>query len=33
MTTFKSHELADSLEKDINSLDKVYNTIIHVNPI
>lgn len=33
MTTFKSHELADNLEKDINSLDKVYNTIIHVNPM
>lgn len=33
MTTFKSHELADNLEKDINSLEKVYNTIIHVNPI
>lgn len=33
MTTFKSHELADNLEKDISSLDKVYNTIIHVNPI
>lgn len=33
MTTFKSHELADNLEKDITSLDKVYNTIIHVNPI
>ena len=33
MTTFKSHELADNLEKDINSVDKVYNTIIHVNPI
>lgn len=33
MTTFKSHELADNLEKEINSLDKVYNTIIHVNPI
>lgn len=33
MTTFKSHELADKLEKDINSLDKVYNTIIHVHPI
>ena len=33
MTTFESHELADSLEKDINSLDKVYNTIIHVNPM
>ena len=33
MSTFKSHELADNLEKDINSLDQVYNTIIHVNPI
>jgi len=33
MTTFQSHTLADSLEKDITSLDKVYNTIIHVNPI
>lgn len=33
MTTFESHELADNLEKDINSLDKVYNTIIHVNPM
>lgn len=33
MSTFESHKLADSLEKDINSLDKVYNTIIHVNPI
>ena len=33
MSTFESHKLADSLEKNINSLDKVYNTIIHVNPI
>ena len=33
LTTFKSHELADNLEKDINSLDKIYKTIIHVNPI
>lgn len=33
MTTFQSHELADSLEKDITDLDKVYRTIIHVNPI
>lgn len=33
MSTFKSHELADCLEKDINSLDKVYSTTIHVNPI
>lgn len=33
MSTFKSHQIADNLEKDINLLDKVYNTIIHVNPI
>lgn len=33
MTTFASHELADTLEKEINRLDKIYNTIIHVNPI
>lgn len=33
MTTFQSHELADKLEKDITSLDKVYTTTIHVNPI
>ena len=32
MTTFASHNLADSLEQDITSLDKVYKTIIHVNP-
>lgn len=33
MTTFASHELADKLEKDIDKLDKIYKTIIHVNPI
>ncbi len=33
MSTFESHSLADKLEKDINSLDNVYRTIIHVNPI
>lgn len=33
MSTFDSHELADSLEKDITNLDKVYKTIVHVNPI
>lgn len=33
MSTFESHKLADSLEKDITSLEKVYNTIVHVNPI
>lgn len=33
MTTFASHKLADNLEKDIDRLDKVYKTIIHVNPM
>ena len=33
MSTIDSHKLADSLEKDITKLDKVYRTIIHVNPI
>ena len=33
MSTFESHKLADNLEKDITSLEKVYNTIVHVNPI
>ena len=33
MSTFDSHKLADSLETDITKLDKVYRTIIHVNPI
>lgn len=33
MSTFDSHALADSLEKDITKLDKIYKTIIHVNPI
>jgi len=33
MSTFDSHELADNLENEINSLDKIYSTIIHVNPL
>lgn len=33
MSTFSSHQLADQLEKDIKQLDKIYNAIIHVNPI
>lgn len=33
MSTFESHELADSLEKNVNGLDKVYKTVVHVNPI
>lgn len=33
MSTFDSHSLADDLEKNIKAIDKVYNAIIHVNPI
>lgn len=33
MSTFDSHNLADSLEKDIKKLDNVSDTIIHVNPV
>ena len=33
MSTFDSHNLADSLEKDIKMLDNVSNVIIHVNPV
>lgn len=33
MSTFDSHELADTIEKDITRLDNVYKTIVHVNPI
>ena len=33
MTTFESHDLADNLEKEITSLDNIYKTIVHVNPI
>ncbi len=33
MTTYESHKIADMLEKDIEKLEKVANTIIHVHPI
>lgn len=33
ISTFESHHLADSLEKEICTLDKVHNAIIHVNPV
>ena len=32
MTTFDSHKLADSLEKNISGLDKVYKAVVHVEP-
>ena len=33
MSTFDSHNLADSLERDIKLLDNVANAIIHVEPV
>lgn len=34
MSTFDSHEIANKLEKEItNSIDEIYLTIIHVNPL
>mgnify|MGYP000038374619 FL=1 len=33
MKTFDSHKLADNLEKDVNKLEKVYRTIVHVEPV
>jgi len=33
MSTFESHQLADNLEKSVSKLDKVYKTIVHVEPI
>ncbi len=33
MSTFDSHDIADKLEKELNKLDFVYLSIIHVNPI
>lgn len=33
MSTFESHELADNLENTVSGLDKIYKTVVHVNPI
>jgi cation diffusion facilitator family transporter len=34
LSTFKSHEIANNLEKEIDEqIDEIYLTIIHVNPI
>ena len=33
LSTYESHEIANKLEKEITSLDDIYLTIIHVNPI
>ena len=32
MSTFNSHRLANHLEKDIETLDKIYKVVIHVHP-
>ena len=33
MSTFESHKLADDLENTVSKLDKVYKTVVHVNPV
>ena len=33
MTTFESHNLADSLEKTVNQIENIYKTIVHVEPV
>lgn len=33
MSTFESHKLADSLENTVNGLDKIYKTVVHVEPV
>lgn len=33
MSTFKSHELADNLEQTVNGLEKIYKTVVHVEPL
>lgn len=33
LSTFESHNLADSLETDIQKLERIYNAIVHVNPV
>ena len=33
LSTFASHNLADSLERDICKLEKISKAIVHVNPI
>ena len=33
LSTYESHEIADKLERELEKLDYVYATIIHVEPI
>ena len=33
LSTFESHEIANKLEKEIDQLEEIYLTVIHINPI
>ena len=33
MSTYKSHELANHLEKDVEALDKIDKAVVHVHPV
>ena len=33
LSTFESHEIANKLEKEIDQLDEIYLTVIHIKPI
>lgn len=33
LSTFESHEIANNLEKELDNLEEIYLTVIHVNPI
>ena len=33
ISTFESHELADNLERSVNELEKIYKTVVHVEPV
>lgn len=33
LSTFESHDIANRLEKELDKLDEIYLTVIHVNPI
>lgn len=33
LSTFESHEIANKIEKEIDKLEEIYLTVIHVNPI
>lgn len=33
LSTFESHKLADMIEETVNGLEKIYKTVIHVEPV